>query len=63
MWSINANGDARGMRELILRGFLLQGISDGLVKNIENLAIRNSVSRSLASLFPFSEGATLSSRS
>ena len=63
MWVIDANGDARGMRELILRGFLLQGISDGLVEYIKNLAIRNSVSRSLASFFPFSEGAMLSSRS
>jgi hypothetical protein len=35
MWIINANGDARGMWELILWDFLLQGISDGLVENIE----------------------------
>jgi hypothetical protein len=63
MWVIDANGDARGMWELILRDFLLQGISDGLVDYTKNLTVRNSVSRSLASFFPFSEGATLSSRS
>jgi len=63
MWVIYANGDARGMWELILRDLLLQGISDGLVEYIKDLAIKNSVSRSLASFFPFSEGATLSSRS
>jgi len=63
MWVIYANGDARRVWELILRDFLLQGISDGLIEYIKNLAVRNSVSRSLASFFPFSEGATLSSRS
>jgi len=62
MCTIHANGDARGMWELVLRGFLhhRSAIND---THRESLAVRNSTSRSLASLFPVSEGAMLSSRS
>lgn len=59
---IYANGDARRMWKLVLRDFLHEG-SALPIDYEENLAIRNSVSRSLASVLPFSEGAMLSSRS
>jgi hypothetical protein len=62
MGIVYANGDARGMWKLILWNFLHE-VSDIAIDYIANLAVRNSVSRSLASLLPSSVGATLSSRS
>ncbi len=64
MWAIHTNGDARWMRKLVFRGFLHKLISDDVhFVSLSSLAVRNSISRSLASFFPPSEGATLSSRS
>lgn len=63
MGVIYANGDARRMWKLVLRDFLHEGSASPIDYMEENLAVRNSVSRSLASVLPFSEGAMLSSRS
>ncbi len=64
MRTIHANGNAGWMWKLVFRGFLHGLISDDVhLVALRSLAVRNSVSRSLASVFPPSEGATLSSRS